>query len=194
MKSKKILCAFALWFCAANSFAHELPENRLTLIMREANHITMTFYIDYIDALHNMLSPNASEQDFLLHYSTMALPALQKELQRAQAKFEAGTKINLDAGKVAPISNWLWPATERVQTLLQEKVMQALVDPAAHTHATSVEVRAEIKTNANIDALQLQLPAEFQPVTVVSYRPSQVVIKAKTPAPWIKFTPASALN
>jgi hypothetical protein len=192
MKSKKLLCAFALWFCATHSFAHELPENRLTLVMREANHITMTFYIDYLDALHSALSPKTSEQEFMLHYSTMALPAFQKELESAHAKFAASTKINLSAGKKVTISNWLWPRAARIQTLLQEKVMQALVAPTAHAHPAPIEVRAEIRTSVDIDSLKLQLPEEFQSVTVVSYRPSQVVMKPKTPAPWIKFTATSS--
>lgn len=190
MKTQQILCAAVFWCSTTNCLAHELPDNRLTLVMRESHHVTMTFYINYIDALHDALSPKSSEQEFMLAYSTMTPQAFQKELQRAQAQFQTATKITLRSGKEATISNWAWPDAARVQAQLQERVVQALVAPTAHIHTAPSEVRAEIKSNNAMDAIKLHLPEEFQPVTVVSYRPSQIMIKPKAPALWIKFAAA----
>ena len=187
MKIKVFFCGILFAFSASLSLAHELPDNRLTLVQRAPNHITMTFYINYIDALHDTLSPQSSEQAFVLTYSSMAPEAFQKELQRAQFKFETGTKIMLESNKPVAISNWVWPDAQRIQSLLQERAMQALVAPGAHNHAVPIELRAEIKTDVTMDAIKLQLPEEFQPVTVVSYRPKQVSLNAKSAPVLIKF-------
>ncbi len=187
MKLKKLICGLVLALAANTSNAHETPDNRLTLVQRESNHITMTFFIDYIHALHDALSPKSSEQTFILTYSSMAPETFQKELQRAQRKFETDTKIMLESNKPATISNWVWPDAKRIQSLLQERAMQALVAPSAHSHAVPIEIRADVKTDVAMDAINLQLPEEFQPVTVVSYRPKQVSLKAKSAPVLIKF-------
>jgi hypothetical protein len=187
MKFKQLSGAIIVWCCAGHALAHELPENRLTLVMRESNHVSMTFYIDYIAALHAALSPKTTEQEFVLVYASMTPQAFRKELQRAQATLQAHTKVTLSADKVATISNWAWPDATAVQSQLQEIVMQTLVAPKDHSHTPTFEVRADVKANQALDAIKLQLPEELQAVTVVSYRPSQVVIKPTAKAPWIKF-------
>ena len=188
MKTWRIRCVCALWLWANSAFAHELQGNRLTLVMREPKHITLTFLIDYIDVLKRALSPQSSEQEFAVTCASMTPVAFQKALLQAQQKFQADSKVILSGGKQARISHWQWPAPKVVQARLQELVMQALVAPAAHGHSEAFEVRAEIKSTHPLLAIRLALPEEFRPTTIVSYRPTQVLLQPKAAASSITFS------
>ena len=56
---------------------------------------------------------------------------LQKELLRAQAKFQSAARMYLSPGpgKEVPLTNWVWPDVKQVQTMLQQRIMAAAVDP-----------------------------------------------------------------
>ena len=168
------LAGLLLWLSIFSVFAHELQANRLTLVLRERNHLAMTFFINYADALHRALAPQQAFQDFVLVYAAMPPEDFQKNLQRAQDRFQAGTHLTLLTGKEARITQWTWPAAARVQASLQEQAMQLMVAPQDHLHEEAVEIRAEIVDRRDIGSLAsltLRLPVEFQKVLVVSYRP-----------------------
>lgn len=185
--TRRTLVGLLLWLMAATVFAHELQANRLTLVLRDRNHLSMTFFIGYTDALHRALAPRRTFREFALVYSAMKPQELEKELLRAQAKFQNDTRLTLSAGKQANITNWKWPDAARVQVLLQESVMQSVVAPSDHSHEAPVDIHAEVIAPQNISSVTIRLPEEFQRVLVVSYRPSQVWVESNTPSPAIKF-------
>lgn len=176
-----------LTLLASTCLAHELPDNRLTLVLRDDNHLALSFYVQYADALHRALSPQTSFQEFTLVYSSMAAPAFEKEMQRAQTKFRSGTRVTLASGTVLTIANWQWPDTAKVRRSLQEQAMASVVAPNAHSHEVSTEIRAEVVSAVAISAVSVQVPEEFQKVLVVSYRPAQVWVEPKMGSPVIKF-------
>lgn len=50
----------AVWLACAlttAAAAHELPANRVTLVLRDDNHLSLTCFIDYTTALHRALVP-----------------------------------------------------------------------------------------------------------------------------------------
>jgi hypothetical protein len=174
---------------AAGAGAHELQENRATLVLRDKTHIGVTLYIAYSDALHQVLMPQRPFASFLLIYSAMKPEELQKELLRAQSKFQSETRIYLSPGpgREIPLTNWVWPDVKQVQTMLQQRIMAAMVDPNRHAHDTPIEIRADANSPHEITAVTVRFPEEFQTVLVVSYRPNQVWTDGKALSPEIKF-------
>ena len=152
-------CAGALLCLLAScAFAHELPANRLTLVLRDRNHLSLTFFIDYTDALHRALAPQRPLEEFMLMYSAMKPQDLGRELLRAQARFQSSTRLILSAGK-----------------------------PADHAHQEPSEIHADVTSAQEISSVTLRLPDEFQRVLVVSYRPSQRWIEPNATSAAIGF-------
>lgn len=167
--------------------AHDIQDNRAKLVMYEDTHIAITLYIAYSDALHMALAPQRTMAEFLTMYSAMSPEQLQKELLKAQARFQAETKLYLATGTELPITNWQWPDAKQVQAMMQQRIMQAMVDPAGHAHDQPLEIDADANAKELITAVRVQFPAEFQKVLVVSYRPSQVWVEPKVWSPTIRF-------
>jgi hypothetical protein len=185
--TRALLRAALLWMLCAPAFAHELQANRVTLVLRENNHLSLTFFVGYVDALHRALAPQRSLQDFVLVHAAMPPQAFAKELLRAQETFRAGTRITSAGGTPLAIDNWIWPDPARTQAALQELAMRAVVAPQEHAHEAPVEIRAEATSPADISSVEIRLPESFQPVLVVSYRPTQAWSERGKPAPRVKF-------
>ena len=169
--------------------AHELPENRATLVLRDKTHVTVTLFVNYPEALHAAISPQRPFPEFLIVLSNMKAEELTKVLVRAQTKFEASTKLYLSgpARKEVSLTNWAWPDAKQVQGMLQRRIMQAMVDPSAHAHEPPTEVHVDGNAPLEIVSLVMQFPPEFQKVLVVSYRPNQVWAERGVVSPEIKF-------
>ena len=114
---------------------------------------------------------------------------MEKELLRAQAKFEASTRLYLapGPGREIPIQNWIWPDAKQVQNLLQQRMMAAMVDPGAHSHDQPVEIHADAVAPIDVGGVTMRFPEEFENIVVVSYRPNQVWVDVKAVSPEIKF-------
>lgn len=175
----------ALLVCAAP--AHELQDNRVTLVLRDRKHLSMTVYISYPEALHKALAPQQPFQDFLLSYSAMNVELLGVELSRAQRRYQSATRLRLSPGGETELTNWIWPDVKQVQSLLQRRVMQAVVDPDGHSHEAPVEIHADANSGADISGVQVQFPEEFGRVLVVAYRPNQVWVERQSLSPVIRF-------
>lgn len=169
---------------------HELAENRATLILRDKSHLSITLYINYTDALYRALAATEKYEAFLVKYASLAPEEFQRELQRAQARFQKATHILLKDGNELPLSNWQWPPATQVQSTLRVLMMQAMVDAAAHSHAQPLEIHAEANAGHELRALTTQFPPEFQRVLVVYYQPGQVWVEAGSKSPPISFPPA----
>jgi hypothetical protein len=176
-----------LLVAAPHAGAHELQDNRATLVLRDGTHLSLTLYIAYPEALHQVLAPQRPFMAFLLVYSSMKPEELQRALLRAQARFQSATRVYAAPGSEVALTNWIWPDAKQVQTILQQRVMQAMVDPAGHSHEAPVEVRADALARQEINAVQVQFPEEFQKVLVVAFRPSQLWVEGKALSPAIRF-------
>ena len=189
MKTLCLRAVLVTLMMVTSAAAHELQENRATLVLRDKTHVSVTLYIAYSDALYLALMPQRPFAAFLLIYSAMKPEDLQKELFRAQAKFQAATRMYLSPGpgREVPITNWVWPDVQQVQTMLQQRMMAAMVDPKGHSHEAPVEIRADANSPHEINAVTVKFPEEFQKVLVVSYRPNQVWADSQGLSPEIKF-------
>lgn len=184
-----IATAFLLGFIglASNVAAHDLQDNRATLVLRDNTHLALTLYIAYADALHAALAPQSPVAEFLLVYSAMKPESLAKELLRAQARFEAGTHLYVSGTRELTLTNWIWPDVAHVQSMMQQRIMQATVDPAGHAHDEPMEIHADANAREPIATLRIQFPPAFQKVLVVSYRPNQLWVEPNAWSPAIRF-------
>jgi hypothetical protein len=182
----KILCKIAFLVPLAAA-AHEVQDNRATLILRDPTHVSVTLYISYVDAMHRAMAPRSSLEQFLVVYSAMKPDQFEREIVKAQARLEAATRLYSATGKPIAISNWSWPDTWQFHALLKHRVMQAMTDPSRHAHDEPVEIRADANASEEITSLRIQFPEEFQKVLVVSYRPTQVWVDTKSWSPAIRF-------
>jgi hypothetical protein len=185
---KIYLAALAmLWALTTSAVAHELQDNRATLVLRDRQHLSLTFFVDYPGVLRQVLAPQRSLQEFVMLYSAMPPQEFQAQLLQAQSKLAGSTALVQAGGKAAAITHWVWPAANAVQNLLQQRAMQAVVAPDDHAHTVQMEIRAEAKSdNANgFSSVTLKLPPQFQQVLVVSYQPKQVWLKPNAPSPAI---------
>ena len=188
---RRVLVVLALLLCSPAG-AHELADNRATLVLRDGRHLTMTLYIAWAEALHAALAPKRPPAEFLAIYSAMKPEDLQKQLSRAQAGFQAATRLYLAEGPELSLSNWVWPDAKQVQDLLRQRMMQAMVDPGnggsgGHSHEEPVEIRADAVAPREITSVRVRVPEEFRNVLVVAYRPSQLWVEPRTLSPAIRF-------
>ena len=180
--------------CAAH--AHEMTENRATLVLRDSTHVSMTLFIDYPEALHRALSPKQKFQEFVLAFSAMNPEVFSVAIGKAQALFQAQIQVLNAAGKPASGDQWRWPEPIRVQAMLREHAMQMLVAAGEHAHDAPLEIRAEFSlpkpdtSSGHSPSVRVTFPAAFRRVLVVSYRPNQVWVNAtgaEGVSPEIKF-------
>lgn len=186
--SRRAALATLAGLFAAPVRSHELQANRLSLVLREPRHLALNFHIDYVQALLTESAAGRAPQEVLLHLVSLPLPALERELQRAHRSFEVATRLQASGGPALAATGWTWPPTARVQALLQERVMQAVVAAGEHVHAAPVEVQAEVLAAQPLRRLQLRTPAAFGAVLVVWYRPQQGWSSAAEPLS-IDFAP-----
>lgn len=187
---KTSLAALALLvMLASHAGAHELQDNRATLVLRDKLHIVLTLFVDYPKVLHQVLAPQIALQDFILTHSAMKPQAFHMQLLAAQRKLQSNTQLVMSNGKAAVLGQWIWPPSAHVQKLLQERAMQAVVAPSDHAHGMPMEIRAEARSiNSNdFSSVTLQLPAQLSQVLVVSYQPRQIWLKPNTASPPIRF-------
>ena len=161
--------------------AHELQANRATLVLRDERHLSLSLFVDYVEALHASLAPDRPMPAFLVQFSAMKPAELQTHLQRVQQQWTQQIELRaLESGRAPAgqtnllLRNWVWPDAARVQRLLQERMMQTLVAPSGHRHEEPTEIRADSSPTRAVNAVRLTLPRAFGRVLVVSYRPRQL--------------------
>ena len=177
----------ALTALSITASAHELQDNRATLVLRDQTHISVTLYLSYCEALHLALAPDRPLPEFMMVYSTMSPDRLQRAIGAAQSRFQSATRLYLAAGKELSLSNWVFPDVKQVQSALQRWIMQAMAEPGGHFHEEPLEIHAEAQSPEPVTSVRIQFPEEFQKVLVVAYRPNQLWVEPKSWSPVIKF-------
>jgi hypothetical protein len=167
-----ILSGVVLALTTSAGVAHELSENRATLVLRDKTHLTMTLYVAYPELLFRALAPAKAFGPFLLEYSTMEPARFLQELLRAQARIEQGTQLRAEDGRPLMLEHWSWPNPATAQAMLRERVMQETLDSSG-AHGKTAEIRAEAVASREIRTISIRFPTEVQGVLVVAYRPTQ---------------------
>jgi hypothetical protein len=172
---------------ASASRRHELPDNRATLVLRDGTHLSVTFYLNYVDVLHRALAPKQPLGEFLVMYSALKPAAFRQQMQEAQARLQSAIRVTPEGGKELPLAGWKWPEPFQVQALIQQAAMQAVVAPNDHVNEPQSEIQAELVAERAISAVTVRFPPAFLRVLVVSYRPTQRWVEPQLPSPRITF-------
>lgn len=169
--------------------AHELAASRATLVLRDSQHLAVSFFVDYAGVLHQVLAPQLPFEEFALQHAAMPPQVFAAKVTAAQARLQGGTHLALQDGSVIALTQWAWPDTVAVQQALQRRAMQAAVAPGDHAHTVQTEIRAQAQSAKANDfaAVSLTVAPEFKQMLVVSYQPKQVWVAPGTPSPTIRF-------
>ncbi len=189
----KISALVLVWFSAlsSNLHAHELQASRATLVLRDNQHLAVTFLVDYPAVLHQALAPQMLFHEFALQHSAKPQNIFAAQLLLAQRKLQLGTRLVLRSGKTAPLTLWAWPDSASTQKALQQRAIEAVVGGTDHAHTPQSEIRAEAQSSdpKDIATVTLQLPVEFKKTLVVSYQPKQVWVEPGKGSTGIRFSP-----
>lgn len=158
---------------AQRSSAHELAENRATMVLRDQNHVAITLYLNFSDVLHRTLAPAQSFAEFILAFSALSPEQFAAQLKTAQTRLQSQIRVLPRPATEASMRRWVWPTATTVQAVLRNQAMQMLAAPNDHAHEPTLEVRVELQTTGRVSAVSAVFPAEFRRVLVVSYRPNQ---------------------
>lgn len=171
-------CAAVLLLLAPLVPAHEVDTNRLTLVQRDARHLALTFYVDYVGLLARTLAPGASRAEFTALCAAMPDERLRLQLRQAHALFERAVDIRTAAGERLRLAAFRWPEFRDARRVLRDEATQSVVGAATHVHASPTEIFADALSTTPADDLRVVLPPALGTVVVVSYRPVQERVAA----------------
>ena len=167
------IAATLMLLVAQRSSAHELAENRATMVLRDQNHVAITLYLNFSDVLHRTLAPAQSFAEFILAFSALSPEQFAAQLKTAQTRLQSQIRVLPRPATEASMRRWVWPTATTVQAVLRDQAMQMLAAPNDHAHKPTLEVHVELQTTGRVSAVSAVFPAEFRRVLVVSYRPNQ---------------------
>ena len=187
----KLQAGCALMMLTLYVGAHELQDNRATLVQRDTRHVSLQLYVSLPDVMHQVLAPKRPYPEFVMAMAAVAPPEFAATALAMQKKVEQEMRVVDDKGTAMMLSNWAWPAPTQLQAALRERAMELAVAPADHSHTKPLEVRAELRASSPIKALQVQFPAALKKVMLVYYRPKQVWAESGKPSPLLIFGDAT---
>ena len=173
MKTRSTLTLLCACLLMTTAMAHELPANRVALVLRDDTHVSLTAFIDYTEALHQTLAPQQTQQEFLLQYSTLKPSDFRAAAVQAHALWREGLRLILATGEPLAARQWQWPDPERIQASLKARAMNLLTGGDGHDQISVDEIHAEATVAKKIGSLSVALPQQWGRVLVVSYRPRQ---------------------
>jgi len=183
----KTLAALLLMALPITAGAHDVVANRLTLVQRDANHVSMTLVIDYVTTLKAVAAPAASYKEFVIACSGMADAQLQRTLSQAHATLEKSIVLQDAQHRTLRVTPLRWPSLTEARKLLQQSAMAAIALGTDKPEPTTLELTADIVSSQRIQSLDVQLPAALADVLVVSYKPVQTAIDPQSRKARITF-------
>lgn len=183
-----LLCVLLTLAGVGSAGAHGLTENRATLVLRDQTHVSVALFITFSDALHRVLAPERSVQEFVLAHAAMPPEVFKAALRKAENQFQTEMRAETADGRRLLFERWTWPEPAAVQQVLRERAMLTLAAPNEHNaHEAALEVRAECLATKAIQSVRVSFPPAFQRVLVVSYQPKQVWVEPQRASPEITF-------
>jgi hypothetical protein len=167
--------------------AHDVVVNRLTLVQRETNHVSMTLVIDYISALKAVAAPGASFKEFVIACSGMPDAQLQRTLSQAQTEIEQGIVLQDMQHRALRVTPLRWPSLNEARKLFQHSAMAAVALGTEKAEPTALELTADVVAAHRIESLDVQLPAALADMLVISYKPVQTPVDPQSHKARVKF-------
>ena len=169
---KRLVLSVLLFFVNAASLAHELPDDRVTIVQREPTHLSITFYIDEVALLNRLIAPRSSRAEFLLSCAGAPSEQLRQRVQLAQTSFEGQLKI-LAGDQSLSIAPLHWPTMKDTHRRLQDGAMATIATGSDHDHAQIVEVTTDALSSKPFDSVTFLTPPSLPDLLIISYKPVQ---------------------
>jgi len=167
--------------------AHEVTTNRATLVLREANHLSLTLRINLANLMRDVLVPKKAPNEFLEQFAAMPSGEFEAQYLRVQTHVQTQTRLVLSSGKSVSLGQWRWPDTKRLQAEIRDNAMQMAVSPHDHLPELDNEVYVEGTSKEELSEVTLQLARQLRPILVVNYRPHQVWMAPQTSEIRLRF-------
>jgi hypothetical protein len=167
--------------------AHDMVSNRLSLVQREPNHVSMTLVIDYVQAMQAVAAPKASLKEFVIACSGMADGPLQRTLGQAQLNIEQGIVLRDTQHRLLRVTALHWPSLADARRLLQQAAMGSIALASDKPEPAALELQADVTSGQVIDGIEIQLPPALTDMTVVSYKPVQTRIDSLSHKATVRF-------
>ena len=183
----KTLCTLlALAVCTFTN-AHELQDNRATLVQRDARHVSLQLYVSLPQVMHRVLAPQRPFSEFVMAMAAATPAEFANAALAVKKQVEQELRVVDDKGVAIVLSNWTWPKEPQLQAALRDRAMALTVAPTEHAHDSPLEVRAELRHSQPITTLRVQFPAALKKVMLVYYRPKQVWVEPAQASPLVSF-------
>ena len=166
--------------------AHELQNNRLTVILHEQHSVELVFRLDFAGLLQHAMAPQSSPQEFLVAVAAQPPEKIAPALAALQQQVEKGLMLK-SRGAVLAVQHWRWPSAVMVQAVLREQLMANMVATAESSSASALEVHADASDVLSIERVTLSLPEVIKPAVVVWYKTRQGVITTQSAEQTLEF-------
>lgn len=176
----------ALLLLGGSLQAHELHDNRVTVVLHEQHSITTVLRLDFAGLLQHLMAPDANPAEFLALVAAQGPEQLEAGIAMLKSQVQQGLVIR-NSGQLLSLSQWEWPSTVVIHAALREQMMAALVDGGLAVGNPALEVRAVASDLLAINRLTLELPELLKPAVVMWYRPQQSVMNPQSPAQVMEF-------
>ena len=167
--------------------AHDLVSNRLSLVQREANHVSLTLVIDYVQAMQAVAAPKASLKEFVIACTGMADGPLQRTLGQAQLSLEQGLVLRDTQHRLLRVTALQWPSLGEARRMLQQAAMASIALGSDKIEPAALELQADVTSAQAIDGIEIQLPPALADMTVLSYKPVQTRVDALSHKATVRF-------
>ena len=154
-------------------FAHEIDTDRLTLVLREPRHITLTFRVDEVALLGRIAAPDASPVAVMMSMAAMNDKDFVNIVEKTRAKFSSQVFLTDENSKTINLSNWRWKPIEQLRAEIRELAMTTVVGGDSHLHQKSSEINADAISDSVFGRVTVHLPVESKSILVITYRPTQ---------------------
>ena len=159
---------------------HELEADKLTVVLRDAKHLSLTFSIDDVGVMHRMLSPRLSATEFLLSLAAMDDGAFSVVIGNFRKRFEQEVGLKDATQGPIPLVGWHWPDIAESRKRIRQLTMQGIVGDGHLDHLPPTIITVDALSRRDTQQVELLLPAALEGLLVVHYRPSQQVWRPVT--------------
>jgi hypothetical protein len=174
---------------SGKAYSHELPENRIALVVRDSRVVNLTLYLNVGGSLHQSIAPQMPWKQFIAIRAAMPDLELDIELRKFIANIQNGTILQNQNNGTLVITSWKWPDFKLIQAQLRRMAMDSVISNSSHAHEEPIQITAQSISKQNISEISIKVPSEIKPVTVVAYEPQQFRMSNRNPEARFVFKP-----
>ena len=140
--------------------------NTAELRRESVSTVAVTLYLNWPQALHQLLAPQLTFRVFLETYLKLPELQLEKEMTKAKSYMTANAFFSLPSGARANLRKWQLPANQSLRESFKLSLMLLDMPANAPTHLDPVKISAEVQSKGPLTQVQIQLPKALYPIWV----------------------------